>query len=439
MRNRLYFIAILFFTLEPGRTQTLPRPSPDQLAWQLQETTAFLHFGTVKPDNFNPVHFDAGQIVRSLKAAGLKTAILTAKHNAGFCLWPSKFTNFTVAASRYKGGKGDIVKELADSCRAYGVRFGIYLCPWDTHEPTYGTPAYNEFFKNQLRELLTNYGDIAEVWFDGYKAPHMPPMDYDFPGYFALVRQLQPHAVIFSDLGPDLRWVGNERGNAAETTWSMIDPAKLKAGGDDAAYLHRGDSTGSAWMPAETDVSIRSGWFYNPAQDTTIKSGKALVNLYYQSVGRNSELLLNVPPNFSGVISDADNKSLVDFRSILDETFRTNLALGKVPAALTDHRLSTYETLAQGASKTWDLGQPTAFDRVCLQENIAGGQRQAEGKLEYWDGSAWQLIADFTTVGYKRLLRIPLVTTNKVRYTVVKSLASVQLAEFGLYKASSRE
>ena len=388
---------------------------------------------------FNPTRLDARQWVKALKDAGFKTAILTAKHHDGFCLWPSAFTEHSVKNSPLRNGKADVVGEFAAACREFGVRFGFYLSPWDRHEPSYGTDRYNDYYKNQLRELLTNYGDVAEVWFDGAKGENARDMQYDFAGFWGLVRQLQPNAVMFSDVGPDVRWVGNEAGNAGETGWSTINTDGMAPGKADATYLNTGDPNGKLWIPAETDVSIRPGWFYHPAEDDKVRSGKNLVDLYYQSVGRNSLLLLNVPPNREGLLSEPDLASLRAFRSILNETFKTNLATGHAPPQLTDNNLSTVLTLAANRPLLIDLKQPTTFDRAMLQENIADGQRLVAGKLEYWDGRAWQLLRPFTTVGYKRLLRFPVITTTKIRVTVLQAKAPVQLAAFGLFNASDRE
>lgn len=438
MQRKTILALLLLFAGHLLFAQELPRPTKAQLEWQKMETNAFIHYGNANPKTFNPSGFDARQIIKALKDAGMKMAIITAKHHGGFCLWPSKYTAFSVASSPWKNGKGDVVKEIADACREYGLKFGVYLSPWDKKEPSYGTPAYNDFYKNQLRELLTNYGEVAEVWFDGYKAKDAKPMEYDYPGYFQLVRTLQPNAVIFSDIGPDVRWVGNEKGNASETNWSTIDIKEgMLPGAVSPAYLNRGEPAGARWMPAETDVSIRPGWFYNPAHDSLIKSGKQLVDIYYKSVGRNSTLLLNVPPNSKGVISDADIASLRDFRSILDETFQTNLAKG--PKSLTDQQLETFVTIPEGGSQVFDLGNEKEFDRMLLQENIADGQRLEAALVEYWDGRSWQRLADFTTVGYKRLLRFPVIRTSRIRFTVKKSKLSVELAEIGFYKASARE
>ncbi len=443
------FVFLLPFTNIQG--QALPVPTARQLAWQKQETTAFLHFtvntytdkewgdGTESPQIFNPTKFDAGKIAAALKSAGFKMAILTAKHHDGFCLWPSKYTEHSVKNSPWKNGKGDMVKEMADACRRLGLRFGVYLSPWDRHEPTYGTDAYNQHYKAQLRELLTNYGEISEVWFDGAKGENAKDMQYDFDGYWAMVRQLQPKAVIFSDAGPDVRWVGNESGNAGETCWSTINTEGMAPGKADAKYLNTGDAEGKRWIPAETDVSIRPGWFYHASEDGKVKTPQALVNLYYQSVGRNSLLLLNIPPNRDGLLPQPDVAAIKSFRSILNETFAVNLATGAAGRALTDNQLRTFVTLKEGESRTINFGKPVTFDRGLLQENIATGQRIVSARLECWVDNGWKELSQFTTVGYKRLLRFPPVQTTKVRLTILEARAPVQLAEFGLFKASASE
>jgi len=445
-----YVTALLLASLLSGTVgQAQPKPTPRQLNWQQLETTAFLHFtvntftdkewgdGTESPAIFNPTQLDARQWVRALRDAGFKMAIITAKHHDGFCLWPTKLTDHSVKSSPWKGGKGDVVREVADACREFGLKFGVYLSPWDRHEPRYGTAAYNDYYKAQLRELLTNYGEVSEVWFDGAKGENAKDMTYDFDGYWALVRELQPNAVMFSDAGPDVRWVGNEAGNAGETCWSMINTDGMAPGVADSKYLNTGDPAGKRWIPAETDVSIRPGWFYHPAEDSKVRSGANLVNLYYQSVGRNSLLLLNVPPNRDGLLSDSDVASLKAFRTILNETFRNNL-VAKNPK-LTDRKLNTFVTLPASQSLTVDLAGESSFDRISIQENIASGQRVSGGRVEYWDGRAWQPLQSFTTVGHKRLLRFPAVRSSRLRFSFTSLGGPVDLAEVGVYKASAGE
>jgi len=443
----LHFCLLVVGTFAQVRAQ--PKPSPRQLAWQQLETTAFLHFtvntftdkewgdGAESPAIFNPTKLDARQWVKALKDGGFKMAILTAKHHDGFCLWPSKLTEHSVKNSPYKGGKGDIVREVAEACREYGLKFGVYLSPWDRHEPRYGTADYNDYYKGQLRELLTNYGRIDEVWFDGAKGENAKNMTYDFAGYWAMVRKLQPQAVMFSDAGPDVRWVGNESGNAGETCWSTIDTTGLAPGKADAAYLNRGDANGPVWIPAETDVSIRPGWFYHATEDSKVRTPANLVKLYYESVGRNSLLLLNIPPNREGLLAESDVASIRNFRRILNETFRKNLVAKA--AKLTDGKLGTFVEIEAGKPLEVQLMGEPLIDRIAIQENIENGQQIINGQVEYWNGRTWQPLKSFTTVGYKRLIRFPEVRTSKLRLMIKQAKGPVQLAEVGAYKASDGE
>lgn len=442
----------LTVVIHPIFAQKMPKPSKRQLEWQQLETTAFIHFtvntftgkewgdGTESPSIFNPVNFDAERMIKTLKETGFKLAIITAKHHDGFCLWPTAYTEHSVKNSPWKNGKGDVVKEIEEACRKYGIKFGFYLSPWDQNHPSYGSPKYNIYYKNQLRELLTNYGEVAEVWFDGAKGQNVKDMEYDFDGYWKLVRELQPNAVMFSDVGPDVRWVGNEKGEAGETLWSTINVKPENAPGKmSPEYLNIGDPDGKRWIPAETDVSIRPGWFYHVEEDDKVRSGKNLVDLYYKSVGRNSVLLLNVPPDKQGLFAPQDEQSLYEYRSILNETFKNNLALKSVPKSLTDGHLNTFLTLQRGRPYEIDFKESILFDRISLQENIAEGQHAEEVLLEYWNGKNWSVISRATTIGYKRLLRFKEVGATKVRLTVIKSKRPVQISEVGFYKASQRE
>ncbi|WP_082886444.1 alpha-L-fucosidase [Flavisolibacter tropicus] len=433
--------------------QAIPKPTPAQVQWQKKETTAFLHFsvntftdrewgtGKESPAIFNPEKLDARQWIKALKDAGFKMAIITAKHHDGFCLWPSQYTEHSVKNSPWKNGKGDVVKEVADACKEYGVAFGFYLSPWDMHEASYGTPAYNDYYKNQLRELLTNYGEVAEVWFDGAKGEKQKDMQYDFEGYWKMVRELQPNAVMFSDVGPDVRWVGNEKGNAGDTCWSTINTDGMMPGVANPAYLNKGDENGQQWIPAETDVSIRPGWFWHEKQNSQVRSAKNLVNLYYQSVGRNSLLLLNIPPNKDGLLETADMKAIDSFRTILNKTFAQNLLKGAVSSKLVDNDLASFVSLKENEALEFSLKKSISFDRLLLQENIHNGQSIKSGLLEYWDGNTWQVITSFSTVGYKRLLRFPIVNSNKLRLTITSATYKdqIQLAEIGVFKSFAGE
>ncbi len=447
-----FFIGVLFLSFFGiAFCQKIPLPASRQLLWQQMETNAFLHFtvntftdkewgdGTESESVFNPIKFNARQWIKALKKAGFKTAILTAKHHDGFCLWPTKYTTHSVKNSPWKNGKGDVVKEVSDACKEYGLKFGIYLSPWDRHEATYGTNAYNTYYENELTELMTNYGTISEVWFDGAKGANAKDMQYDFKTYWSIVRRLQPKAVMFSDAGPDIRWVGNENGNAGETCWSTIDTTGLAPGKASAAYLNTGDPAGCCWVPAESDVSIRPGWFFHESENDKVKSPKQLVNLYYESVGHNSLLLLNIPPDRDGLLSDADIKSVNGFRKILNETFAINYAKNTAPASLTDKKLNTFITLKNNESLTIDFKKNVIIDRAMLQENIANGETIESGIIECYTDKKWKTIDSFTTVGYKRLLRFSQVETSKVKIIVTKSKGLIQVAEIGFYKASKNE
>ncbi len=450
----------------PGRKPVVP--APRQLVYQQQETIGFVHFtvntftdkewgdGTESPQIFNPTAFSADQWAQTFKQAGLRTLILTAKHHDGFCLWPSRYTEHSVKNSPWKGGQGDMVGEVAEACRRAGVRFGIYLSPWDRHEPSYGTAGYNAYYLNQLRELLTNYGPIAEVWMDGAKGENAKDMEYDFEAWRALVRELQPDAVLFSDAGPDVRWIGNEKGFAGETCWSTMDKDKVTIGKADPAYLNAGDPAGKDWVPGECDVSIRPGWFYHAAEDTQVKTVPELVDIYYKSVGRNGTLLLNVPPDRRGLLHETDVARLTGLKAVLDETFRTDLAAGKKATAtstltgssffnagnLVDGRDNSYWSPEDTATRpvvTVDLGGNVTFDRASLSEAVRFGQKVKAFTLEGMVKGKWLVLAEGTTIGYKRLLRFKPVKASQVRLTIRDSFGKPVLAELGLYKATKGE
>ncbi|MEW6236504.1 MAG: alpha-L-fucosidase, partial [Candidatus Omnitrophota bacterium] len=488
MKRLFLLIAFILIGLSPliGNTEPNsplplcpPLPTAQQLAWQGLEYIAFAHFGvntftdrewgegTEDPAIFNPTEFDAHQWVKTLQDAGMKLLILTAKHHDGFCLWPSQYTEHCVKNTPWRGGKGDVVREISDACREGGVKLGIYLSPWDRHEPSYGdSPVYNEHFKNQLRELLSNYGDIAEVWFDGAcgEGPNGKKQVYDFEGYYKVIRELQPNAVI-AIMGPDVRWVGNESGVARETEWSVqtVSPESNSQAhtGVNPASFNKTVVTGSwrflsdkpheegplAWYPAECDVSIRPGWFYHAKEDNKVKSLEQLLDIYYQSVGRNSVLLLNLPPDRRGLIHENDAARLRELRRVLDDTFKTDLALhGSAaadnvrgydsqygPACAVDGLSGTYWAADDGvmaAQLVFDLHAKKTFDVAMLQEPVWLGQRIAEFKLEAETKDGWKEIAQGTTIGYKRLMRFPAVSASRVRLKILQSRACPAINNF---------
>jgi len=453
-------------------------PSPAQFRWQQLELTAFFHFGIntftgrewgdgkEDPKLFNPSSLDANQWVRTAKEAGIRQVILTAKHHDGFCLWPTKTTNHSLKSSDWKNGKGDVVKAVAQACKEYGLGFGVYLSPWDRNSPVYGTEAYNDLFVAQLTELLTNYGKVDEVWFDGAngEGPNGKKQVYDFERYYQVIRRLQPNAVI-AVMGPDVRWVGTETGYGREQEWSVVPANNLNqqaiAENSQQAVAFKpegnmmGDDLGSrnkivgakglVWYPAETDVSIRPGWFYHSAEDDKVKTPEKLLDIYYNSVGRNGVLLLNIPPDKNGLIHPNDAKNLKAWKQLRDEIFANNLAKGATIKSangrnakhLLDGQYKTYWT-TKGADTTatieLDLKSAKTFDVLLLQENILVGQRIEKFLFEYFENGKWKKAAEGTTVGYKRLLRFDPITASKVRLRILSSRLNPTLAEVGLYK-----
>jgi alpha-L-fucosidase len=454
-------------------------PSPRQLRWQELELTAFFHFGINtftdrewgdgKEDLslFNPEKADVRQWIRVAKQAGIRQVILTAKHHDGFCLWPSKYSDHTIAHTPYKNGQGDIVKEFADACHEYGMGLGLYLSPWDRNSPVYGDSAgYNALFLNWLTELLTQYGKVDELWFDGAngEGPNGKKQIYAFEGWYHLIRRLQPQAVI-AIMGPDVRWVGTETGQGRLTEWSVV-PANARQQESIAANSQK-DQTfaplgnlmdqdlgsrrqllsakGLIWYPAETDVSIRPGWFYHSNEDSLVRTASGLMDLYFSSVGRNSVLLLNIPPNRDGLIADPDISSLQGWKKNMDATFGLNLAAGATvrcdngrrPAALLDGNPATYWTTTRNdtmAKIEFVLSGEKTFDVLSLQEAIRVGQRVEKFVVEYYEGSRWKELAAGTTIGYKRLFRFSPVTAHAVRLRILSSRINPTIAEFGLYK-----
>lgn len=455
-------------------------PTPRQLRWQQLELTAFFHFGVntftgrewgdgkEDPKIFNPTKLDANQWVKTAKEAGFKQVIFTAKHHDGFCLWPTKTTEHSVKSSPWKNGSGDVVAEVAAACKKYKIGFGIYLSPWDMNSNLYGTAAYNDFFITQLTELLTQYGQIDEVWFDGAngEGPNGKKQEYDFNRWYAHIRKLQPKAVI-AIMGPDVRWVGTESGYGRETEWSVLPTAEqnqeqisslsqkevnvvptLTGSFKDQDRGGRSklvNATGLVWYPAETDVSIRPGWFYHAAEDNKVKSPEKLLDIYYNSVGKNSVLLINIPPDKNGLINENDIKNLEAWTKLREETFKVNLAKGATikstnginTKALLDGKYHTNWITKRKDSTAiieLDLKTPKTFNVVSLQENISIGQRVEKFTFEYWDGKEWKNVAQGTTIGYKRLIKFNSITATKVRLRIEQSRLNPTISEFGLFK-----
>ena len=430
-------------------------PTPQQMEWQQMELTAFLHFGintftgrewgdgSEDPALFNPTELDAEQWVRSLKEAGFRMVILTAKHHDGFCLWPTKTTKHSVASSPWKDGKGDVVKELRDACTKYDMKFGVYLSPWDRNAESYGdSPRYNQFFIDQLTELLTNYGEVHEVWFDGANAegPNGKKQIYDWDAFYKTIQTLQPKAVM-AIMGDDVRWVGNERGLGRETEWSATvlapgiytrsDSVNTALGvGSTSADLGSREVLAKAnelfWYPSEVDVSIRPGWFYHDNQNNQVKSLKHLMDIYYQSVGYNSVLLLNIPPDRRGLIHENDVKRLKEFADYRNRAFADNL--------VTDGQ--TLWTAGAGESREYTLKEGSPVNLVVLQEDITKGQRVEEFEVEGLVDGQWKSLGKGTTVGYKRILRIPDTQATQLRVKLLSTRLKANISNVAAYYAA---
>lgn len=441
------FLALAAAAAVGGRLPALrgvgrPRPTAAQLLWQRDELALFTHFGVntftdrewgdgqESPSIFNPSALDARQWTGAARAAGFKTVILTAKHHDGFCLWPTATTTHSVASSPFRGGHGDVVRELADACRVDGLRLGLYLSPWDRNAAVYGTERYSDFYCAQLSELLMRYGPVHEVWFDGAngEGPSGKRQRYDWPRYWGLVRRLQPDAVIFSDAGPDVRWIGNERGSAGETNWSTVDPAVVPFPGSDGPevikMLQEGDPAGSVWRPGETDTSLRPGWFYHEAEDHKVRSIDDLVALYTTSVGRNSKLLLNVPPTRDGLLHQTDVRQLAGMRHALDALFAEPLAPDEVPSW---HRAAKLPTVQR------ELGRNTAVSVAVIAEDIRQGQVIARWRLEGEGDAGWLPLARGTTVGFTRIIRFPSTRVRRVRVMIDEAMGSAPPPRLQLY------
>ncbi|MGC1630822.1 MAG: alpha-L-fucosidase, partial [Gelidibacter sp.] len=479
---KIFALFILAFYLQSCASIKAPKPigplpNTHQMAWQEMEFYGFIHFsintftddewgyGNKSPKLFNPTEMDVRQWVRIAKEAGMKGLILTDKHHDGFCLWPSKYTDYSVKNSPYKDGKGDVVKELADACRAYGLKMGIYLSPWDRNNADYGKPEYITYFRNQLTELLTNYGDIFEVWFDGANggdgyyggANEVRTVDkktyYDWANTNALIRELQPNAIIWSDNGPDARWVGNEHGFSYETTWSPLLRDSIYGGMPDYNTKYSmGQENGTHWVPAEADVSIRPGWYYHESEDNKVKTLKELLDIYYKSIGRNSTLLLNLPVDRRGLVHENDERQLKKLTAQLKEDFAINLALkaqastnhvrGNASKYNADNAVdgdkSTYWTTDDNitrASITIDFKKPTLFNRFLVQEYILLGQRVKHFSLEAEVDGKWETIDNQTTIGYKRILRLQDITATKIRLNIEDAKGSPLISNIGVYHA----
>jgi len=475
----LVFLAVVNFSCTGTNTKNTkaeppapygPVPTARQLAWHDMQMYAFIHFttttyrdvewgyGDASPDEFQPTRFNPHQWVEVLKAAGMKGVVLTAKHHDGFCLWPSRLTDYSVAYSSWRNGKGDVVGELAAEAAKAGLKFGVYLSPWDRHDLRYGTPDYIDYFRGQLKELLTQYGPIFEVWQDGANGGdgyygglrEKRTIDnrtyYDWATTDSLIRQLQPMACIFSDGGPDTRWCGNEKGSVGDPNWATINRDNYAPGHADKNCLQHGETGGTHWVPAEVDVSIRPGWFYHEKEDNQVKTVEQLMDIYYTSVGRGSNLILNVPPTKEGVIHPIDSARLVAFGEALQREFSrpmktsavktwkaTNQRRGYAVRNVVDGNAETYwatDDDVREATITITLRNPVPLYRLRLREPIQLGQRIDSFRVEALTATgSWEEVATGTTIGPQRLVRLPEVEARALRITVSSSVACPLLKE----------
>ena len=440
-------------------------PSPAQIAWQQMETNMFIHFGPntfsgkewgdgmETEDLFNPTDMDCRQWAATAKAAGMKGIIITAKHHDGFCLWPNPVSNHTVAQSSWRNGQGDVLKDLSEACREYGLKFGVYISPWDRNDPHYGTPEYNDVFVETLESALGSYGEVFEQWFDGAngEGPNGKKQEYDWPRFKSTVFRMHPDVIIFGAGGPGCRWVGNEQGEAGRTSWSTVNPDYYIPGASiprDTMVI--GTPGGARWMPAEADVSIRPGWFWKESENSRVKSLQHLLKIYYETVGRNALLLLNVPPDQRGHIHEIDSARLREFRGALDAILAEDRLAGSTATAdrvrgkrfaaanLLNDDYDAYWAAPDGclsASVTVTFPEARTFNRVMLQEYIPMGQRVAGFDIEVQEENGeWRTVAQETTIGYKRLVLIPTVTATALRVNITRSYACPVLNRVAAYQ-----
>lgn len=462
--KKLFFLALFTFILCHAFSQLKPFgaiPTARQLKWHETEMYVLIHFtpttfenkewgyGDANPAVFNPSSFDAHQIVGAAKEGGFKGLILVAKHHDGFCLWPTKTTEYNISKSPWRDGKGDMVREFEQACRKAGMKFGVYISPWDRNNEHYGTPAYVDIYRAQLRELYTNYGELFMSWHDGANGGdgfyggkrETRKIDrgtyYGWDTTWSTTRKLQPMASIFSDVGPDVRWVGNEHGEAAVTSWSTYDPLpregskKVGPGESDYRNSPTGTFRGKHWIPAECDVALRPGWFYHKDQDDKVKSPEKLFDIYLKSVGRGACLDLGLSPDTRGLLHENDVKALKEFGDILKNTFSVNIAASATTKNyLTDADRYSYET---GNEFLFEWKSPQTFNVLRIRENIKLGQRVEEFVAEAWVNDTWQPITQATSIGNARIVVFPSVTTAKMRIRILKSGSTPAISEVGLF------
>ncbi|MCG8310132.1 MAG: alpha-L-fucosidase [Cytophagales bacterium] len=452
-----------------------PVPTQQQLDWHELEQYAFIHFttntftgkewgfGDEDPDVFNPSKLNTDQWAQTIKDAGLKGLVLTCKHHDGFCIWPSEFTEHSVKNSKWKNGEGDVVRAVSESCKKVGLKFGIYLSPWDRNRADYGSPSCVEYYRNQLKELFTNYGPIFEMWFDGAnggdgyygganeKRKIKVPDYYDWPTTIEMIRKMEPNIIFFSDAGPDVRWCGNESGYVGDPNWCPINNDSIYSGKKDILnYLNHGYETGRKWIPAEVDVSIRPGWFFHESENSKVKSSERLFEIYLTSVGRGANLILNIPPDKRGLLHENDVKSLIGWKKLIDQAFANNLAENASASAdsyrgnspdyqasnLIDRNKDTYwasdDHILDGSIEI-DLKSEQPIKYIVLQEYIRLGQRIKAFNIEAYVSGDWKQVGNGTTIGYKRIVKIEPVEAKKIRINLTDSKACPVISNIEIY------
>lgn len=449
MKKFTLFLALVSFSLFSQKVSPVyPIPSAKQLAWSELEYYGFIHFnmntftnvewgeGKESPSSFNPSALDCNQWARIAKMAGMKGLILTAKHHDGFALYPSKYTTHSVAKSPWKNGKGDVVKELSEACKKYGLKLGIYLSPWDRFHPAYGTDDYNQVYAKMQEELLTNYGPIFEFWYDGAngEGPNGKKQLYDWNLFHSMVTKYQPDAVQFSDAGPDIRWVGNERGYAYDTMWSPILRDKIYPGTPEFDNYKNGQENGTHWVSPEVDVSIRPGWYYHPDQDDKVKTPDSLLKIYAASVGRNANLLLNIPVDTRGLIHENDSASLMGFAAIRAKSL-VNLIKKKANDPLFDGKNSTFWMASPKKNHILvELKTPQKINTIMLQEPIALGQRVRSFEVELVDEAGNKEVITAGTIGHKRMITFKERNLKSVQIRFTGSRGPVLISNLEAYR-----
>jgi alpha-L-fucosidase len=454
-------VGLIFCNSLTAQKLLQPVPTPQQLQWHNMEFYFFIHFGpntfTDKEwghgdepeDLFNPTAMDCRQWCRIAKQSGAKGIIITAKHHDGFCLWPSKYSTHTVRESKWQQGKGDVLRDLSKACKEYGLKFGVYISPWDRNHPKYGTPEYNDVYVNTMKEIFANYGPLFELWWDGAngEGPNGKKQVYDFARFEKTIKKIAPKTVVFSDIGPNIRWVGNEQGFAGQTNWNMLDTAGFGRGATapETTVLNTGNEYGKNWIPAECDVSIRPGWFYHKGEDGKVKTPEQLFNLYLKSVGRGANLLLNIPPDRRGLIHENDSAALIGFKQLRETNFGKKIAIkasvvndgaNSTATKITDGNAATYQTIKTGGKPdrlVFRLDGLSKINCIVLEEAIQFGQKVAAFKVLFYNNEKTVGEIAATTIGRKRILSFPAKNITSFEVVITKAKATPMITEVAAY------